>query len=147
MTLNSLRFPARQSDPDCTRTMQLSTRNTAMITATETAATLIADFRAAADEIEAILAPTACATVASHNWIVVDDFGPMTFTLTLEGGKHRATCTGHGRAHKVNRFTREDAERLAQACNARAVFWRDAAEAEAATLRGHIATLEAASAA
>jgi hypothetical protein len=127
--------------------MQLSTRNNAMTTATETAATLIADFSAAADEIEAILAPSACATIASHNWIVVDDFGPLRFTLTPEGKRHRATCTGHGRAHRVNRFTREDAERLALACNARAEFWRDAAEAEATTLRGHIATLEAACAA
>ena len=114
---------------------------------THPAATLIAEFRAAADEIEARLAPNACATIASHNWIVLDDFGPLTFTLTPEGKKHRATCTGHGRAHKVNRFTREDAERLAAACNARAAFWADAARAEAATLRGHIATLEAASAA
>ncbi|MGS4947787.1 hypothetical protein ACVDG3_20110 [Meridianimarinicoccus sp. RP-17] len=118
-----------------------------MTTATQTAATLIADFSAALAEIEAILAPSGCATIASHNWIVVDDFGPLRFTLTPEGGKHRATCTGHGRAHRVNRFTREDAERLAQACNARAMFWREAAEAEAATLRDHIATLEAACAA
>jgi hypothetical protein len=115
--------------------------------ATDTAATVIADFRAAADEIEAILAPSACATIASHNWIVLDDFGPMSFTLTPEGRKHRATCTGHNHAHKVNRFTRDDAERLAKACDARAMFWRDAAIAEAATLRRHIATLEAASAA
>ena len=114
---------------------------------TNAIATLIADFRAAADEIEARLAPSACATIASHNWIVIDDFGPMTFTLTPEGGTHRATCTGHGRAHKVNRFTKADAERLARACNARAAFWADAAREEAATLRRHIATLEAASAA
>jgi hypothetical protein len=110
---------------------------------TVTIATLIADFRATAEEIEAHLAPSACATIASHNWIVVDNFGPLTFTLTPEGGKHRATCTGHGSAHKVNRFTREDAERLAAACDARAAFWADAAREEAATLRSHIATLEA----
>ncbi|WP_430463605.1 hypothetical protein [Tabrizicola sp.] len=114
---------------------------------THPAATLIAEFRAAVDEIEARLAPSACATIASHNWIVIDDFGPLAFTLTPEGRKHRATCTGHGRAHKVNRFTREDAERLAAACNARAAFWTDAAHEEAATLRRHIAALEAASAA
>ena len=114
---------------------------------TNPAATLIADFRAAADEIEARLAPSACATIASHNWIVIDDFGPMTFTLTPEGGKHRATCTGHGRAHKVNRFTQQDAERLARACNACAAFWADAAREEAATLRNHIAALQALSAA
>ena len=113
---------------------------------TNPAATLIADFRAAADEIEARLAPSACATIASHNWIVIDDFGPMTFTLTPEGGKHRATCTGHGRAHKVNRFTQQDAERLARACNARAAFWADATREEAATLRHQIATLEVTSA-
>ena len=106
-------------------------------------ATLIADFRAAAEEIEARLAPSACATIASHNWIVIDDFGPLKFELTREGTATRATCTGHGRAHKVNRFTREDAERLAAACNARAVFWADAALEEAAALRSHIATLEA----
>jgi hypothetical protein len=110
-------------------------------------ATLIADFRSAAEEIEARLAPSACATIASHNWIVIDDFGPLNFTLTPEGKKHRATCTGHGRAHKVNRFTREDAERLAAACNARAAFWADAAREEAATLRNHIAALQALSAA
>ena len=110
-------------------------------------ATLIADFRSAAEEIEARLAPSACATIASHNWIVIDDFGPLTFTLAPEGTKHRATCTGHGSAHKVNRFTREDAERLAAACNARAAFWADAAREEAATLRNHIAALEALSAA
>ncbi len=110
-------------------------------------ACLIANFRAAAEEIEARLAPSACAMIAAHNWIVIDDFGPMTFALTPEGKTHRATCTGHGRAHKVNRFTKADAERLAQACNARAAFWADAARAEAATLRGHIATLEALSAA
>jgi hypothetical protein len=114
---------------------------------TPTAATLIADFRAAAEEIEARLAPSACAMIASHNWIVIDDFGPLTFTLTSEGKQHRATCTGHGRAHKVNRFTREDAEHLARACKARATFWVDAARDEAATLRCHIATLEAARAA
>ncbi len=114
---------------------------------TTTAATLIADFRAAAEEIEARLAPSPCVTIASHNWIVIDDFGPLTFTLTSEGRKHRATCTGHGRAHKVNRFTREDAECLACACNARVAFWADAAREEAATLRSHIATLEAATAA
>ena len=113
---------------------------------TNPAATLIAGFRAAADEIEARLAPSVCATIASHNWIIIDDFGPMTFTLTTEGGKPRATCTGHGRAHKVNRFTKTDAERLARACNARAAFWTDAAREEAATLRHHIATLEATSA-
>jgi hypothetical protein len=110
-------------------------------------ATLIANFRAAAEDIEARLAPSACATIASHNWIIIDDFGPLKFQLTPEGGKHRATCTGHGRAHKVNRFTREDAERLAAACNARAAFWADAALEEAAALRSHIATLEALSAA
>ncbi|EDM72275.1 hypothetical protein RAZWK3B_08496 [Roseobacter sp. AzwK-3b] len=109
--------------------------------------TLIADFRAAAEEIEARLAPSACTVIASHNWIIIDDFGPLTFTVTPEGKKHRATCTGHGRAHKVNRFTREDAECLAAACSARAAFWADAAREEAATLRRHIATLEAASAA
>ena len=114
---------------------------------THPAAILIADFRAAAEEIEVRLSPSACATIASHNWIVIDEFGPLTFTLTPEGGKHRATCTGHGRAHKVNRFTKADAERLARACNARAAFWADAARKEAATLRRHIATLEALSAA
>ena len=114
---------------------------------TNSTAILIADFRAAAEEIEARLAPSACATVASHNWIVIDDFGPLTFTVTPEGKKHRATCTGHGRAHRVNRFTREDAERLAAACSARAAFWADAAREEAATLRNHITTLEALSAA
>jgi hypothetical protein len=124
--------------------MQLTQRTTAM---TNPTATLIADFRAAADEIEARLAPSACATIASHNWIVIDDFGPLTFTLTPVGGKHRATCTGHGRAHKVNRFTKSDAEHLARACNARAAFWADAAREEAATLRHHISMLEAASAA
>jgi hypothetical protein len=112
---------------------------------TNAAATLIADFRAAADEIEARLAPSACATIASHNWIVIDDFGPLTFTLTPEGGKHRATCTGHGRAHKVNRFIKADAEHLARGCNARAACWADAAREEAATLRSHIAALEATS--
>lgn len=114
---------------------------------TNPTAVLIADFRSRTDEIDRLLAPTGCATIASHNWIVIDDFGPLTFTLTPEGKKHRATCTGHGRAHKVNRFTREDAERLARACNARAEFWADAAREEAATLRSHIATLEALSAA
>ena len=110
---------------------------------TTTAATLIADFRSRADEIDRLLAPTGCATIAAQNWIVIDDFGPLTFTLTPEGGKHRATCTGHGSAHKVNRFTREDAERLAGACNAHAAFWADAAREEAATLRSHIAALDA----
>lgn len=114
---------------------------------TNLTATLIADFRSAAEEIEALLAPSACAMIASHNWIVVDDFGPMTFALTPEGGKHRATCTGHGSAHKVNRFTKPDAERLAHACNARAEFWADAAREEATALRSHIATLESISAA
>ena len=114
---------------------------------TNPTAALIANFRAAVEEIEARLAPSACATIASHNWIVIDDFGPLTFTLTPEGGRHRATCTGHGSAHKVNRFTKEDAERLAAACNARAAFWADAALEEAAALRSHIATLEALSAA
>ncbi len=114
---------------------------------TNPTAVLIADFRTAAEEIEARLAPSACATIASHNWIVVDDFGPLKFQLTPEGGKHRATCTGHGSAHKVNRFTKEDAEHLAHACNARAAFWADAALEEAAALRSHIATLEALSAA
>ena len=114
---------------------------------TNPTATLIADFRAAADEIDRLLAPTGCATIASHNWIVIDDFGPLTFTLTPKGGKHRATCTGHGPTHKVNRFTKADAERLARACNARAAFWVDAAREEAATLRSHIAALEATSAA
>jgi len=121
--------------------MQLTPRNTAMTNP------VIARFRATAEEIETILAPSACAMIAAHNWIVIDDFGPMIFTLTPEGGKHRATCTGHGRAHKVTRFTKHDAERLATACNARAAFWADAARAEAATLRRHIATLDAASAA
>ena len=124
--------------------MQLTLGATALTNATTT---LIADFRAAAEEIEARFAPSACATIASHNWIVIDDFGPLTFTLAPQGGKHRATCTGHGRAHKVNRFTKADAEHLARVCNARAAFWADAAREEAATLRRHIATLEALSAA
>ena len=110
---------------------------------TNPTAALIADFRSRADEIDCLLAPTGCATIAAHNWIVIDDFGPLTFTLTPEGKKHRATCTGHGSAHKVNRFTREDAEHLARACNARPAFWADAAREEATTLRSHIATLEA----
>jgi hypothetical protein len=114
---------------------------------TNPAAPLIADFRATADEIESLLAPSGCTTIAAQNWIVIDDFAAMTFTVTPEGDTHRATCTGHGRAHKVNRFTRADAERLAAACNARAAFWGDAARAEAGTLRRHIATLEAAIAA
>src|SRR6056297_3592475 len=109
--------------------------------------TLIADFRATAEEIEARLEASACAVISSHNWIVIDYFGPLSFTLTPEGKKHRATCTGHGRAHRVNRFTREDAEHLARACNARAAFWADAAREEATTLRSHVATLEALSAA
>jgi len=109
---------------------------------TNPANTLIAEFRAAAEEIERILAPSACAMIASHNWIVIDAFGPLTFTLTPESKTYRATCTGHGRAHKVNRFIREDTERLA-----RAAFWADAARDEATTLRQHIATLDAASAA
>lgn len=110
---------------------------------THTACSLIADFRAAAEEIERLLVPSACAALAAHAWIVLDDFGPLTFTLMREGETHRATCTGHGRAHKVNRFTQHDAERLARACNARAAVWADAARAEAATLRRHIAALEA----
>jgi hypothetical protein len=114
---------------------------------TNPAAPLIADFHATAEEIESLLAPSGCTTIAAQNWIVIDDFGPLTFTVTREGDTHRATCTGHGCAHKVNRFTQHDAERLAAACNARAAFWADAARAEAATLRGHIATLEAATAA
>jgi len=114
---------------------------------TKTAATLIVDFRAAAEEIDSCLAPSACAVISSHNWIVIDYFGPLSFTLTPEGKKHRATCTGHGRAHRVNRFTREDAEHLARACNARAAFWADAAREEATTLRSHVAALEALSAA
>ncbi|MFY9210144.1 MAG: hypothetical protein WAO69_03365 [Aestuariivita sp.] len=60
---------------------------------TSPTATLIADFHSAAKEIEARLAPSACATIASHNWIVIDDFGALKFELTPEGGKHRATCT------------------------------------------------------
>ena len=114
---------------------------------TNPAATMIADFRTRADEIDRLLAPTGCATIASQNWIVIDDFGPLTFTLTPEGKKHRATCSGHGSAHKVNRFTREDAEHLATACNARTAFWADAAREEATTLRKHIKTLETATAA
>ncbi|RBI69898.1 hypothetical protein DQW77_15105 [Roseovarius sp. TE539] len=114
---------------------------------TTPAANLIADFRATAEEIETVLAPSACAIVAAQTWIVIDGFGPLTFTVAPEGDTHRATCTGHGRAHRVNRFTRADAQRLAEACNARAAFWADAAREEAATLRRHIATLEAAGAA
>ena len=111
---------------------------------THTTCSLIADFRAAAEEIERLLAPSACVTLAAHAWIVLDDFGPLTFTLVPEGKTHRATCTGHGRAHKVNRFMQHDAERLARACNASVAFWADAAREEAATLRRHIAMLEAA---
>jgi hypothetical protein len=124
--------------------MQLTRKAQAM---TNPTAALIADFRTSAEEIESLLAPSACATIASHNWIVIDDFGPLKFELTREGTATRATCTGHGRAHKVNRFNREDAERLAAACDARAFFWADAAREEAATLRRHITTLEALSAA
>ena len=116
-------------------------------TMTNPTETLIAEFRSRVDEIEARLAPSGCATIASHNWIVIDDFGPLTFTLTPEGKAHRATCDGHGSAHKVNRFTPKDAARLAAACNARTAFWADAAREEAETLRQHIATLQAACAA
>lgn len=77
------------------------------------------------------------ALIASHNWIVIDDFGPLVFALNRDGKKHRATYTGHGAAHKVNRFTRADAERLAAACNARAAFWRGAVRDEADALRRH----------
>ena len=100
---------------------------------------LIDQFTTRADEIERAIAPTGCAVVASHNWIVVDDFGAMTFELTPEGKKKRAVCNGHGSAHKVNRFTSEDAQRLARACDARAVFWKDAAKEELDSLRAHIA--------
>ncbi len=114
---------------------------------TNPADTLIADFRVTAEEIETALVPSACAIIAAQSWIVIDDFAPLTFTVTPEGTTHRATCTGHGRAHKVNRFTQHDAQRLAEACSARAAFWADAARDEAATLRHHIALLEAAIAA
>ena len=99
---------------------------------------LIDQFTTRADEIENAIAPTGCSVVASHNWIVVDKFGAMTFELTPEGKKKRAVCNGHGSAHKVNRFTREDALRLAKACDARAVFWKDAASEELESLRTQI---------
>jgi len=98
-------------------------------------------FTTRANEVERASAPTSCSIIASHNWVVVDDFGPMTFTLTPEGKKHRAVCTGYDSAHKVNRFTREDAQRLAKACDARAVFWKDAATEELESLRAQIAKL------
>ncbi len=112
-----------------------------------TTSTLIANFRAAADEIEARLAPSC---LRHDRFAQLDRYRRLRtpdFHAAPEGGKHRATCTGHGRAHKVNRFTKADAEYLAQACNARAAFWADAAREEAAALRSHIATLEALSAA
>lgn len=100
---------------------------------------LIERFTTRANEIERAVAATGCSTVASHNWIVVDDFGALKFKLTPEGKKKRAVCTGHSGAHKVNRFTREDAQRLAKACDARAVFWEEAAKEELESLRAHLA--------
>ncbi|WP_438362995.1 hypothetical protein [Nioella halotolerans] len=70
---------------------------------TTPANTLIAEFRAAADEIETLLAPGACTIVAAQTWIVIDDFAPLTFTVTTEGRTHRATCTGHGRIVRAHR--------------------------------------------
>ena len=72
----------------------------------------------------------------------MDEFGALKFNLTpLKGKKNRAVCIGHGSAHKVNRFTREDAQRLAKACGARALFWEDAAKGELESLRAKIAEL------
>jgi hypothetical protein len=110
-------------------------------TMTNTLNDLIERFTARANEIERAITPTGCSTVTSHNWIVVDDFGALTFELTPEGKKKRAVCTGHSSAHKVNRFTCEDAQRLAKACDARAVFWEYAATEELESLRAQVAEL------
>lgn len=115
------------------------------MTTANAAAEIIATFRATVQEIEATLAPKGFATLTSHNWIVIDEYElALDFTVTPEGrGQHRATVTGKRSAHKVSRFTQDNAETLAAALNGRAVLWMDAARKEAEQLRQHIATIEA----
>lgn len=95
-----------------------------------------ADLIARAKELEAAAAPSAhCSTIEGQSWIVWAPFGACAFDVKPEGGKFRATCTGYTKAEKANRFSRNDAEKLADACNGEAMHWRDAYRKDAAECR------------
>jgi hypothetical protein len=104
-----------------------------------TAADLVKAFTAAAEELEAAIAPTpGCTMVSSHNWIVLDPYGqPCQFDVQHFGGKTRkATVIGKGMPHKVNRWEREAAAAIAaQIGDCSIAFWKDAAAAKAAEYR------------
>jgi hypothetical protein len=110
-----------------------------------TIADIIASFRATAAELEAAIAPTpGCSTVASHNWIVLDQYGqPCLFDVQhWAGKKFKATVIGKTLPNRANRWERDSAETLAKAVNGSAVFWQDATAAKAAEYRAHIELLE-----
>lgn len=110
-----------------------------------TAADIIADFAKTAAELEAAVAPNPyCSTVASHNWIVLDQYGqPCLFDVQHWAGRQfKATVIGKTLPHRANRWEREAAETLAQAVNGTAVLWQDATAAKAAEYRAQIAELE-----
>lgn len=100
---------------------------------------LIKTFTTAAEELEAAIAPTpGCATVSSHNWIVLDLYGqPCQFDVEHLGGKTRkATVIGKGMPHKVNRWEREAAAAIAeQIGDCSIALWQDAAASKAVEYR------------
>lgn len=109
-------------------------------------ATIREDFRATLTALEAALAEPAMLEDAA--FVVVGAIGPLTFTReALPGGtaegKTFARTTGTAPAHLANRFTRADADRLAQATGGTARHWTDAARAQAATLRKSLGILDA----
>ena len=95
-------------------------------------------------------------TLVSHGWIVVypDDISrAYSFDVVpheTEKGRYRATNPTPGNAHKVNRFTKQDAHTVASNCrdgngnSLQAIFWKDAAEEAVRRNKDLLKMLEAA---
>ena len=89
--------------------------------------------------LKRMLSKEHCSTISSHNFIVVDDFGPLMFKgEEVDAGKFKFTAIGHATSTGANRFRKEDAIILAEACKAKIMFWEDVAKEELALLENFI---------
>lgn len=107
-----------------------------------THADIIKTFIEAAEELEAAIAPTTgCTVISSHNWIVLDPYGqPCKFDVQRIGGKTcKATVIGKGMPHKVSRWEKKAAEKIAaQLGDCSIAHWQDVTAKKAAEFRDMI---------
>lgn len=105
--------------------------------------TLIDNFATRVDEINAILDREARSPmIVGQAWIVTNAYGiPIKFEVKPEGKQYRATSVGSGKVESVNRFTREDALKLAVAVGGASIHWKDALEQQRDDLEQQIQDL------